>query len=213
MKIPEYITVVGGPDVRECLEQTLDELTELGLRVQFFEAADNLPSVQIDDPASAADLQSEVRRELFGKIYAENVADLIQLRERRIFEVGLDQLYFRILQLGWHVRRDHNRDQCALYDAFGLTVSYNADSENLASLRKFVERNELCRDLAIHGDEFTNAGINVSVVSVDRENAYFACILRENDPPLRRNLTRANVDWLIAIARTQYRLERNHSQR
>lgn len=179
-----------------------------GLRCQLQEVLDNLVNlgVEIADQPERIHIKSPAdpwRKELaFSRNSADldpnDLADLIRLRDTVVFLQGFDQLKDRMAVLGW---KDLNwtlngaiRRQVSTGSY--VTTEFDPTPAELTALEEIIERAELVRELQEEHANFQKAGIELEVTG--RE---FTVFFQENDPPLCRRLTRANVDWVMRIVR------------
>ncbi len=179
-----------------------------GLRCQLQEVLDDLVNlgVEIADQPEYIHIKSPVgpwRKELAFNISSDRLgpnelADLIRLRDAVVFLRGFDRLKDRMAVLGWKdlnwtlsgsIKRQVSTNP-------GFTTGFYPTPTDLATLEDMIERSELAQELHEERANFQKAGIELEIAGHE-----YTVVFQENDPPLCRRLTRANVDWVLRIVR------------
>lgn len=124
------------------------------------------------------------------------LADLRALAGKLSFQQGLEGLALRMAKLGWSPHITSSPERCEVCVSSACSRYYELSRTGLAELLCDVGYAELREKLDEYQNAFEAAGMAVRFVSNDE----ISVVLQENDPPLRRRLTKRNVNNLIAIA-------------
>lgn len=187
--------------LKAAIEEQLDQLIGLGLQVELIDPAtrDRYDStcVNIIGSERGQDDNLVILEALCEPLSAVHLASLVQLGEQTSFDRGVIGLKYRMARLGYYANYDGAcKGMLGVHINETTTQYFSRDCDGLAELQLFVEESELRQEISQHTGDFLKAGIQVNIVGEHE----FEIILQENDPALKRRLTRKNVDRLITLA-------------
>lgn len=203
MKLRQDIPISdpNSSQLKAAIEEQLDQLIGLGLQVELIDPAtrDRYDSICVNVIGSkhGQDDNLVILEALCEPLSVGDLASLVQLGEQTAFDRGVIDLKYRMARLGYHVHYDSTCDGIFNVHINATTTQYfSCNRDGLAELQLFVEESELRQKISQHTGDFLKAGIQVNIVGEHE----FEIILQENDPALKRRLTRKNVDRLITLA-------------
>lgn len=140
------------------------------------------------------------------------VSEMVRFMGEAFFDGSVKNLELRMAKLGWRIKgggsflemaRNRNSGRIEVEMTTSSTMRVERNANGAMNLLKEVERAKLCKILEENSWEFVEAGI---LVQVRDDTLEFR--LQENDPVLKRDLIKANVDKLYSLAKAWFALKK-----